>query len=64
MATVLIVDDDNALLTACRVGLETLGHQVRTAGNGHDALDDVAIHPPDVIVLDLVLQPQFVIFVG
>jgi two-component system, OmpR family, KDP operon response regulator KdpE len=53
VATVLIVDDDIALLTACRVGLETLGHQVRTAENGHDALNDVAIHPPDIVVLDL-----------
>lgn len=53
MATVLIVDDDIALLTACRVGLEALGHYVRTAENGHDALGDIAIHPPDVVVLDL-----------
>ena len=31
MATVLIVDDDVALLNACTVGLKALGHTVRTA---------------------------------
>ena len=53
MATVLIVDDDIALLAACRVGLEALGHQVRTAETGQDGLAGAAVHAPDVIVLDL-----------
>ncbi|TFV33695.1 hybrid sensor histidine kinase/response regulator [Streptomyces sp. T1317-0309] len=53
VATVLIVDDDIALLAACRVGLEALGHQVRTAETGQDGLAGAAVHAPDVIVLDL-----------
>ena len=27
MATVLVIDDDTALLAACRVGLRALGHR-------------------------------------
>lgn len=53
MAKVLIVDDDIALLNACTVGLKALGHTVRTASTGDEAVGDVAVHPPDVIVLDL-----------
>jgi len=53
VATVLIVDDDIALLAACRVGLEALGHQVRATETGQSGLADAAVHPPDVIVLDL-----------
>jgi two-component system, OmpR family, KDP operon response regulator KdpE len=50
---VLIIDDDRDLLNVCKVGLEAFGHEVRTAGNGHDGLAEAAVHAPDVIVLDL-----------
>jgi two-component system, OmpR family, KDP operon response regulator KdpE len=50
---VLIIDDDPDLLSACGVGLEALGHLVRTAGTGKDGLSEAAIRAPDVIVLDL-----------
>jgi len=50
---ILIVDDDIALLNVCTVGLEALGHTVRTAETGTDGVNEVAIHPPDVVVLDL-----------
>ena len=53
MATVLIIDDDTALLAACRVGLDALGHEVRTAETGNSGLAEAAVHAPDVIVLDL-----------
>lgn len=53
MPRVLIVDDDPDLLSVCCVGLEALGHNVRTAQSGADGLSEAAIHPPDVIVLDL-----------
>jgi two-component system KDP operon response regulator KdpE len=53
MAAILIVDDDIALLNACSVGLRALGNAVRTAENGADAVDEVALRPPDVVVLDL-----------
>lgn len=53
MPHILIVDDDIALLNVCTVGLEALGHTVRTAETGTDGVNEVAIHPPDVVVLDL-----------
>lgn len=53
MAAVLVVDDDVGLLSACGVGLKALGHTVRTAETGEQALREVALHPPQVIVLDL-----------
>ena len=53
MPRVLIIDDDRDLLNVCRVGLEALGHEVWTAGTGHDGLAEAAIRAPDVIVLDL-----------
>jgi two-component system, OmpR family, KDP operon response regulator KdpE len=53
MAQVLIIDDDPDLLNVCKVGLEALGHDVRTAETGHDGLTKAAIRAPDVIVLDL-----------
>ena len=56
-ATVLVVDDDPALVAALQMLLEGAGYQVLTAGNGHEALtifseqaDDI-----DLILLDLVM---------
>ena len=53
MPRVLIIDDDRALLNVCSVGLHALGHEVWTAGTGHDGLAEAAIRAPEVIVLDL-----------
>jgi two-component system KDP operon response regulator KdpE len=53
LSRILIVDDDRDLLNACTVGLEALGHEVRTAVNGSEGLTAVAVRPPDVMVLDL-----------
>jgi two-component system KDP operon response regulator KdpE len=53
LAQVLVIDDDPDLLNVCRVGLQALGHQVRTAETGTDGLAETAIVRPDAIVLDL-----------
>jgi two-component system KDP operon response regulator KdpE len=53
LSQILVVDDDRDLLNACAVGLEALGHKVRTAVNGSEGLAAVAVSPPDVMVLDL-----------
>jgi two-component system KDP operon response regulator KdpE len=50
---ILIIDDDPDLLGVCSVGLEALGHQVRTADTGNEGLAEAAVRAPDVIVLDL-----------
>jgi two-component system KDP operon response regulator KdpE len=53
LAQILIIDDDPDLLGVCTVGLQALGHQVRTAGTGNEGLVEAAVHPSDVVVLDL-----------
>lgn len=52
-ATVLVVDDEPAILRALRAGLEARGFRVRTASDGQGAIDIVALEAPDVVVLDL-----------
>lgn len=53
MSQILIIDDDPDLLAVCQVGLEALGHQVRTADTGAGGLAETAVRPPDAVVLDL-----------
>jgi two-component system KDP operon response regulator KdpE len=50
---ILIIDDDPDLLNVCTVGLQALGHHVRTAETAKEGLAEAAIRSPDVIVLDL-----------
>ncbi|HET6501912.1 MAG TPA: response regulator transcription factor [Amycolatopsis sp.] len=52
---VLVVDDDVTVReVVCRY-LERAGHLVATADTGEDALASLAAHPPDLVVLDLML---------
>lgn len=53
MATVLAVDDDQALLRVLRIGLSALGHTVLVASTGEQGVSQAAIGGPDIIVLDL-----------
>ena len=49
----LIVDDDEALVAALRDGLEAIGYQVETVGDGAVALAHVTAARPDLVILDL-----------
>jgi two-component system KDP operon response regulator KdpE len=53
MASVLIVDDEVQILRALQINLTARGYSTVTAFTGHDALEQAAQHPVDVIVLDL-----------
>ena len=53
MTTVLVVDDEPAILRALGAGLEARGFRVLTAPTGQAAIDVVALEAPDVVVLDL-----------
>jgi two-component system KDP operon response regulator KdpE len=53
VATVLAVDDDQALLRVLRIGLSALGHNVLVASTGEQGVSQAAIGAPDVVVLDL-----------
>jgi CheY-like chemotaxis protein len=53
---ILLVDDDDAILTSLRDLLESEGYAVETARNGREALDRLAhapAEPPKLILLDL-----------
>jgi two-component system KDP operon response regulator KdpE len=52
---VLVVDDERQLLRAMRVILREAGFEVATAGSVQEALDALAVRPPDAAILDLIL---------
>jgi DNA-binding response OmpR family regulator len=53
--TILVVDDDPKIVQLVRAYLERDGFTVVTAGDGRAALDAIAAHDPELIVLDLML---------
>ena len=53
MSTVLVIDDDPALVRALGINLRARGYEVYAAGTGTNALRLAASHPPDAVVLDL-----------
>jgi len=54
---ILLVDDEEPILSTLKMFLELSGFQVVTARTGVEGLDKVTQHNPDLIVLD-VLMPQ------
>ena len=53
--TILVVEDDPALRKLFTTALALAGFEVREAPNGYEAIHSVERHPPDLIVLDLLL---------
>lgn len=52
MATILVVDDDRALLLIMQLTLERAGFRVMTAENGDQALKMAHQHQFDLVILD------------
>jgi two-component system KDP operon response regulator KdpE len=50
---VLVVDDDPSLLKALRIGLTARGDDVILAHSGAEAINQVALAGPDLVILDL-----------
>ena len=57
-ATILIIEDDPALLRGLKDNFEAQGYQVRLANNGQKGLDTLLSDPPDLVLLDLMLDGQ------
>ena len=53
MTTVLLVDDDPALLRTLSMNLEARGYRVTTAPDGESALASMRHAQPDLVILDL-----------
>jgi CheY-like chemotaxis protein len=52
---ILIVEDDDAIRHVLSDALRDAGYAVATAMDGFDALDQIDQHPPDAILLDLMM---------
>jgi CheY-like chemotaxis protein len=52
---ILIVEDDAFLRRACATALERRGYAVQVAGDGEEGLRLVEAHPPDLVLLDLLM---------
>jgi DNA-binding NtrC family response regulator len=52
---VLLVDDEQEFVNYTAKRLNTRGMQVQIAYSGHSALEFIAKHPVDVVVLDLLM---------
>jgi two-component system, OmpR family, KDP operon response regulator KdpE len=53
VSTVLVVDDDPALVRTLGINLRARGYEVHAAATGAAALRLAAAHPPDAVILDL-----------
>lgn len=56
--TILFIDDDPMIIMAYRTKLLQAGFVVQPAGDGVEAMRQLALMTPDVIILDLVM-PKF-----
>ena len=52
---VLVIDDEPQIRRALRAGLERSGFTVFLASSGEEGLDLAALHPPEIIILDLAM---------
>lgn len=52
---ILVADDDPPILRLVRLKLQTEGYAVITATNGQEALDALAEHGPDLVILDVMM---------
>lgn len=55
---ILIVDDDDDVLTTMKMALETVGPAILTASDGLAALELAEANDPDMVVLDLMLPKR------
>lgn len=52
---ILLVDDDQDILTSMQAAFEPTGATVDTAGNGNKAVELAEKNTPDVVILDMML---------
>lgn len=55
---VLVVEDDKDIVRVLRAYLEQAGYQVEVAYNGQSAVAHLNQHPPDLLILDLMLPDR------
>ncbi|MDX1951908.1 MAG: response regulator transcription factor [Verrucomicrobiota bacterium] len=55
MRSILIIEDDPAILRGLKDNFLNLGYRVRTARNGEEGLNAALEEPPDLLLLDIML---------
>jgi two-component system, OmpR family, KDP operon response regulator KdpE len=55
MTRILVVDDEPQFLRALETNLRGAGYEVETATTAREALTAAGLHPPDAVILDLLL---------
>ncbi len=53
---ILIIDDDEDFRTSIREVLRLEGYDVRGAASAHEGLETIAADPPDLIILDVIME--------
>lgn len=54
--TILIIDDDKDMVNTTRIILESRNYAVEAAYNGKDGYSMIEKHPPDLILLDVMMS--------
>ncbi len=54
--TILVVDDDPDVRFLCKTALEAAGYTVKMADSGASGLAAAASEPPDLIILDIIME--------
>ena len=55
MTTILVVDDDPDIAGLVEVNLRLEGFEVRVVADGDEALADISVSPPDLVVTDMMM---------
>jgi len=58
MAKILIIDDDPDIVTAVRMCLESVGHQVLDAKSGKEGIEVIKANRPELIILDVMMETK------
>lgn len=53
MAHIVLVDDDENILTSVSMALESDGHRVVAFGDGAEALEGILANPPELVISDI-----------
>ena len=52
---ILLVDDEQQLALAIKIRLQSRGFEVKTAGDGRQALELIETEKPDLVILDILM---------
>lgn len=58
MTRILVIDDDATLRVTLAAALSTAGHVAVEAENGVEGVSEARRHPPDLVIVDLIMPEQ------